>query len=153
MSSNKIDYDSENITFSDFKIGKDHALALTTEGALYGWGNNVDKQLGLADTKNYFSPTKIEYFENYTVHEISCGGFHSVVKASPKDEKDKIMFFNLGNNNGCENEGKTEEGILHLNDFDNADIKYWSSGYKNTFFFYNGEENASANTGVHHGYT
>ena len=148
-----LDYDKENIVFKDVCLGFDHALAITTEGELYGWGRNEEKQLGMSDTKNYWSPTKIPYFENYYAREIKCGRYHSAVKVSPKGNRNKIMYLHLGDNNGCDNESKTDEGILHLHQFDKGNINYWNSGYRNLFFYYDGEEKGSSNVGIHHGYT
>jgi alpha-tubulin suppressor-like RCC1 family protein len=32
----------KNEKIIDFKVGKSHALALTEDGKVYGWGNNSD---------------------------------------------------------------------------------------------------------------
>ena len=148
-----LDYDKENITFKEAVIRTSHAFAITTKDELYGWGHNGSKELGMEDTKTYYSPTKIPYFEDYTVHSANIGQNHSIIKASPKGEPNKIMYFNLGNVVGIPEEGKTEAGILHLKDFDDSVIKIIETGNTNTIFVYDGEEKGSANVGVHEGYT
>jgi hypothetical protein len=146
-------YDTENIVIKDFTLGYDHGLAITAEGQLYGWGKNDHKQLGLADTKNYFELVKIEYFANYTVHEISAGKNHSLIKASPIDDKDKTMFFLVGNELHLVIEGRTEEGVLHLTEYDNTTATTYINGPSNIVFVFDGQEDPSANVGIHHGYT
>ena len=65
-----LDYDTENITFVDAKASENHCLAITDKGELYGWGSNSNNRLGMSDTKDYSSPTKIPFFEEYLVHSI-----------------------------------------------------------------------------------
>jgi hypothetical protein len=148
-----VNYDHENIVFKDARFGNDHILAITTNGELYGWGQNSSKQLGLPEAKIYYAPTKVPYFENYVVHEIRCGKYFSIVKASPKDNLEKTMIFNIGNVQGISSDGKTEEGILHIERFDDSNFKIMEAGSTITIFAYDGESKASANVGVHHGYT
>jgi|LauGreDrversion4_2_1035121.scaffolds.fasta_scaffold585009_1 alpha-tubulin suppressor-like RCC1 family protein len=42
----------KNEKIIDFKVGKSHALALTEDGKVYGWGNNSDGQIGCRDFTN-----------------------------------------------------------------------------------------------------
>ena len=149
-----LDYDKDTITFKDVQIGERHCLAITTNGELYGWGRNTDKQLGMSDTdKVISSPTKLPYFEDYIVHEIQCASSFSVLKAAHKDNLDKIMLFNLGKVLGCNSDGKTEEGVFHFKKFDDSEIKMFRANDENTILVYEGQEKRSKTDGVHHGYT
>lgn len=148
-----MNYDSENIIIKDFTLGYNHGLAITTDGQLYGWGKNDYKQLGMIDTKNYSQLIKIEYFANYIVHEIHAGKFYSLIKASPKEDSTKSMFFLVGSELSLVCEGKTEEGVLHLTEYDNTTAVTYACGPNQIMFAFDGQENPSADVGVHHGYT
>ena len=50
------------ITFTKALIKYYFALAVTSNGELYGWGQNSYKQLAMSDTKTYFTPTEIPFF-------------------------------------------------------------------------------------------
>jgi hypothetical protein len=113
-----MNYDKEKITFVDASIKYNFGLALTDKGELYGWGNNEYKCLGMSDTKNYFSPVEIPFFKDYYVHSFSCGDRHALVIASKRSERDKKILFSLGDIAGISTDGKTDEGILHIKQYD-----------------------------------
>ncbi len=52
-----------------------NALALKTDGTIWGWGNNSDGQIGDGTTVEKTIPTQIGTNTNW--REISCGLFHS----------------------------------------------------------------------------
>lgn len=91
-----MDYDKENITFSKASIRYSFGLALTDKGVLYGWGANTNHQISLADTEMFFSPTKMDYFNNYYVHDFAVGLKHALVQASPNNDLTKKQLFVIG---------------------------------------------------------
>lgn len=97
-------------------------------------------------------PTEVPYFKDYYVHFVSLGEDFSIIKASPKDNRDNLMLFSIGNVHGINTDGKTADGILHLSQFDNQNIKLIDAGEKQVVFVYDGELKASDNVGIHHGY-
>lgn len=68
-------------------VGGYHALALTEDGGVYGWGLNEDGQLGLGNTHSSnnsgaASPVRLDFFDSLAsrgerVVSLACGGSHS----------------------------------------------------------------------------
>jgi alpha-tubulin suppressor-like RCC1 family protein len=56
--------------------GRNHLLALTSDGALYVWGTHISGELGLGYNIPRYEPT-LHPLPN--VVEIACGMFHSFV--------------------------------------------------------------------------
>lgn len=56
--------------------GRDHSLALTSDGKIYAWGNNYYGQLGLGDTTARSTPTLI--ISDLVFTDIQCGYKFSV---------------------------------------------------------------------------
>ena len=46
-----LNYDTENIIFKDVKTKFQHAMALTEDGRLFAWGNNIEFRCGLPENK------------------------------------------------------------------------------------------------------
>jgi alpha-tubulin suppressor-like RCC1 family protein len=53
-----------------------HSLALTESGEVYAWGYNADGQLGLGDTEDRLTPTKVEGLPK--VKAVAAGYDHSL---------------------------------------------------------------------------
>jgi alpha-tubulin suppressor-like RCC1 family protein len=62
--------------------GLDHALALTSTGAVLAWGWNPNGQLGDGGTKNSDVPVKVKLPTGTTVIKIAAGNDHSLALAS-----------------------------------------------------------------------
>jgi alpha-tubulin suppressor-like RCC1 family protein len=74
--------------------GKYHALAIKTDGTLWGWGNNGwggGGQLGLGDQTHRSSPTQVGSLTNWRL--VSGGGYHSAAI------KTDGTLWSWGNNN------------------------------------------------------
>jgi alpha-tubulin suppressor-like RCC1 family protein len=56
--------------------GYNYSLALTESGEVYAWGWNEEGQLGLGDTEDRLTPTKVEGLPK--VKAIAAGGAHSL---------------------------------------------------------------------------
>ncbi len=71
--------------FPDRKVisiacGSYHSMALTETGQVYSWGLNKYGQLGIGNTLNKNSPTRIELnYQKYKITKISCGQKHSFI--------------------------------------------------------------------------
>ena len=58
--------------------GQYHSLALTADGAVWGWGGGVYGKLGHGDTQDQLLPRKIEAFAGQRVVAVSAGCEHSL---------------------------------------------------------------------------
>jgi alpha-tubulin suppressor-like RCC1 family protein len=54
-------------------------LIILENGKLFGFGSNVDGQLGLGDIQYYENPTELIFFQNMNIKEIYCGAKHTFV--------------------------------------------------------------------------
>jgi hypothetical protein len=106
----------------------------------------------MADTKSYYSPTEIPFFKDYKTHEIHVGEYFSLIKATHKEDTAVTKLFTMGEFYGIKTDGKTDEGILHLAEFDNSPIKHIVTGLRSVIFTYDGEVRGNENVGVHKGY-
>ena len=68
-----LNYDTDNIEFTEVKLGTNHALGITSNRELYCWGSNSNYQWGLPEAKNYFIPIEIPYFKDYFTYLITLG--------------------------------------------------------------------------------
>lgn len=84
-----------------------HAMAITKEGTVYGWGRNQNMILGLGNEethsspkdKIFYTPTPIEFFEKYNIKAIRCGENHNLVyakKTKGTKELEQYHLFSLG---------------------------------------------------------
>eukprot|EP00048_Salpingoeca_helianthica_P021834 m.14644 g.14644 ORF g.14644 m.14644 type:complete len:1439 (-) comp6476_c0_seq2:37-4353(-) len=55
-------------------VGASHALVLSDEQYVFGWGSNVHGQLGHGNTQPYDSPTMVNALAGKGVARIACGG-------------------------------------------------------------------------------
>nr|QHB15577.1 putative E3 ubiquitin-protein ligase HERC1 [Bemisia tabaci] len=69
--------------FEDVVVGSEHALALTSNGEVFAWGNNSDAQLGLATTALIREPLQITDLKNKNIKQISTGRAHSAAWTAP----------------------------------------------------------------------
>jgi len=150
----RLSYDSSAIKFVDMDIYLDHAAALTEDGQLYQWGWNQQGRCGIRDRdlnnfpSNIWMPKKVEFFQDYTVHQMATGSCHTVVLASPKKDPAKRMVFAYGRDDanahhlGVSNieASKDDEFIKHLKRFDTLNVYKIAAGLKCTFVCCEGEE-------------
>ena len=63
-----------NQPITDISCGDGHNLALTTNGAVYSWGDNSVSQLGLAITYNEVTkPRQVNIPTGFKVSQVACG--------------------------------------------------------------------------------
>nr|CAB3252595.1 ZF(ZZ)-8 zinc finger protein [Phallusia mammillata] len=62
--------------------GGRHAMALTTEGNVYSWGDGDEGKLGHGSRADCLTPRKIETFPEKVIVDISCGSGHSAAIGS-----------------------------------------------------------------------
>ena len=78
----KLDYDHNTIKFTKVSMLTKHALALTSDGQLYGWGSNEHLRLGLAEVATVNKPTPITRFNDKSIFQlidVEAGDDHSFV--------------------------------------------------------------------------
>ena len=78
----KLDYDHNTIKFTKVSMLTKHALALTSDGQLYGWGSNEHLRLGLVDVATVNKPTPIARFNDKSIFQlidVEAGDDHSFV--------------------------------------------------------------------------
>jgi len=70
-----------NVLKKFFPSQSAHACALATNYSLYCWGNNVNGQLGVGNTIQYNTPTRVAFFDEgeYYVYQVSYGGSFTIV--------------------------------------------------------------------------
>ncbi|XP_048583459.1 probable E3 ubiquitin-protein ligase HERC1 isoform X5 [Nematostella vectensis] len=67
----------------DVCVGAEHVLALTSTGEVWGWGNNVDGQLGLGHSNAQREPCVIPDLKGKNIRQISAGRNHSAAWTAP----------------------------------------------------------------------
>ena len=60
--------------------GASHSIALTVDGRLFGWGQNVCGQLGIGSTDSQLSPVEIPFFKqnDIDIKALYTGAAHSI---------------------------------------------------------------------------
>ena len=153
----RLDYEHDKLNFVEVFAKYDHAMALTDDGQLYGWGCNIQHRLGLNNEGDKFKPTHIEFFKDYVVENVSVGISHSLVIASLKSDRTKKMVFSVGKEEGVfshygitEEESKNMENIItHLKTFDHLEPYLVEAGNKTSFVAFRGDKLPSSDVGVH----
>ena len=153
----RLDYEHDKLNFVEVFAKYDHAMALTDDGQLYGWGCNIQHRLGLKKEGDKFKPTHISFFKDYVVENVSVGMSHSLVIASLKSDRTKKMVFSVGKEEGVfshygitEEESKNmEEIITHLKTFDHLEPYLVEAGNKTSFVAFRGDKLPSSDVGVH----
>jgi regulator of chromosome condensation len=84
--------------FVDIAAGDNHALALTSRGVVYAWGNSEQGQAGFRTHRpiSGLSPKRLN-FRRRKVVKIACGSFHSMVIDAAGD----LWAFGLNNFGQC----------------------------------------------------
>jgi len=90
----------EDIEFVDLTGNDQMAAAITSKGELYTWGCGP---LGIIDYNGISleiadKPTKVNFFNNYFVKEVSIGNNHILVMAAPKSSINEMHIFAFGDN-------------------------------------------------------
>jgi alpha-tubulin suppressor-like RCC1 family protein len=67
-----------NLTSDWYKIstGKEHTIAIKTDGSLWAWGRNNFGQLGVGDNSTKTTPTKVGISSNWK--NIECGNYYTM---------------------------------------------------------------------------
>ncbi|XP_049838129.1 LOW QUALITY PROTEIN: probable E3 ubiquitin-protein ligase HERC1 [Schistocerca gregaria] len=73
----------QNHSVEDVAVGAEHVLALTSDGGVWGWGNNSDGQLGLGHLLVVREPQIIPSLSGKGIKQISTGRAHSAAWTSP----------------------------------------------------------------------
>uniref|UniRef100_K3WKG9 RCC1-like domain-containing protein n=1 Tax=Globisporangium ultimum (strain ATCC 200006 / CBS 805.95 / DAOM BR144) TaxID=431595 RepID=K3WKG9_GLOUD len=135
----------------DISCGLGHTIALMESGDLYAWGNGSNGRLGLGDTTDRSSPTKISTSElnhpsqgigndqsprpgNYVFRNVYCGASHSL--AVGYDGR----AYSWGKNNqgqcghGHTNDQLSIQEISFFRDEVEEDIVHAAGGWEHTLF-------------------
>ncbi|XP_072176147.1 uncharacterized protein [Diadema setosum] len=59
--------------------GKEHTMAVTQEGRLYGWGSSMYGQLGVGDKTVHSRPVAVEALSGHRCITLACGQLHTLV--------------------------------------------------------------------------
>ena len=62
--------------------GAFHTAALTSDGAVYTWGECDHGQLGHGDTDDQHTPKRVEALVSVSVRALACGGFYTAALTS-----------------------------------------------------------------------
>jgi cysteine-rich repeat protein len=69
--------DLDDATAAQIVAGDDHTCALTSDGAVYCWGENGDGQIGDASTTDATAPVLLDFGGDLTATSISAGAAHT----------------------------------------------------------------------------
>uniref|UniRef100_A0A8C6X763 HECT and RLD domain containing E3 ubiquitin protein ligase family member 6 n=1 Tax=Naja naja TaxID=35670 RepID=A0A8C6X763_NAJNA len=58
--------------------GKEHSLAISSQGKVFSWGAGGFGQLGTGKLKDSSTPKKIDALSMYNVIQVACGHYHSI---------------------------------------------------------------------------
>ncbi|XP_013919267.1 PREDICTED: probable E3 ubiquitin-protein ligase HERC6, partial [Thamnophis sirtalis] len=58
--------------------GKEHSLAISSQGKVFSWGAGGFGQLGTGTLKDSSTPEKIDSLSMYNVIQVACGHYHSI---------------------------------------------------------------------------
>lgn len=127
---NDLAIDLQSLKIKDISIYDKHALAVTEDGFIYGWGYNENRLLAIHENNTYhWNPTKIVALSGFFVHRALASFVHSVVEASPRDgslihkqimtvgKPDDLTYVGVP-----VDEGKENMYIWHLKSFDGLTI-------------------------------
>ena len=122
-----------NKNIKDVSVGKYHTLVLTTNGEVYGFGNNTSGQLGRGSTNGYANgkPQLATILRGYNVSYIHSGTGHSMFITN--NNKVYSCGYNGYGQLGIGNFGETTE-LQHIKSLDNINIKKIVSGENHTLF-------------------
>ncbi|XP_042889350.1 E3 ubiquitin-protein ligase HERC2-like isoform X2 [Penaeus japonicus] len=67
------------------QLGKEHCLALTTDGVVLTWGSGMRGQLGNGELCQTDRPEPVESLQGITISSIACGGWHCVALSTSGD--------------------------------------------------------------------
>ena len=62
--------------------GGSHTAALTSDGAVYTWGDSHCGQLGHGDMSRQHTPKRVEALASVSIRALACGGNHTVALTS-----------------------------------------------------------------------
>jgi len=127
-----------------------HALALTENNELYGWGSNEGRRLGFdpEQIKIVNKPTPIEFFNDknkFELLDVESGHSHSFVTLKEKKEDGSWInrVYQIGfdpdepfaEHRGAQMEDiKTNNGIIAVVSLDNFEIKNFACGHRTSLF-------------------
>ncbi|XP_034296362.1 probable E3 ubiquitin-protein ligase HERC6 isoform X2 [Pantherophis guttatus] len=65
-------------TIISISCGKEHSLAISSQGKVFSWGAGGFGQLGTGNLKDSSTPKKIDSLSMYNVIQVACGHYHSI---------------------------------------------------------------------------
>ncbi|XP_032080220.1 probable E3 ubiquitin-protein ligase HERC6 [Thamnophis elegans] len=65
-------------TIIHISCGKEHSLAISSQGKVFSWGAGGFGQLGTGTLKDSSTPEKIDSLSMYNVIQVACGHYHSI---------------------------------------------------------------------------
>jgi alpha-tubulin suppressor-like RCC1 family protein len=114
-------------------VGEYYTLALSGGGAVYAIGGNVEGQLGLGDTINRASFTRVTSLDGKTIKAIAVGVRHSFAFAN--DGKVYATGFNYHGQLGLgdSGEGTERDTFTEVTSLSGKNIKAIAAGYDHSF--------------------
>ncbi|XP_069943691.1 probable E3 ubiquitin-protein ligase HERC3 [Cherax quadricarinatus] len=76
---------SLGLKVTEVAVGKEHSMALTTNGDVLTWGGGMRGQLGNGEICQREKPELVEHLQGITISSVVCGGWHSVALSSSGD--------------------------------------------------------------------
>ncbi len=85
------------IAFISVECGGGHAMAITQDARLFGWGWNAFGQVGVGnDLKPVATPRNLGRFNGRTVATVSCGAAHTMAIVKERPEDDACVVYGWG---------------------------------------------------------
>ncbi|OMJ82088.1 hypothetical protein SteCoe_17307 [Stentor coeruleus] len=89
---------SLNFPFRVIKIscGRDHSAIVTENSELFTWGNGKSGALGLGSTNSFTNPQKVNFSQDTSIINVSCGAWHTII--IPKCQTQNVNILVTGRN-------------------------------------------------------
>lgn len=109
-SSTPVQISVTGVKFKAVSAGFDHALAISSDGKVYAWGNNDNGQLGNENYRNHSTPTLVTGLESKNIVAVSAGKRFSLALS----EDGKVYAFGLNDSLQLGIDGESESATPTL---------------------------------------
>ncbi|KAL8206720.1 UNVERIFIED_CONTAM: hypothetical protein K2H54_021444 [Gekko kuhli] len=118
-------------TIVHVNCGKEHSLAVCSNGRVFSWGAGTSGQLGTGELKDRLIPKKIEGLSTYKIIQVACGHNHSI--ALTKDGRVFSWGQNIYGQLGIGKEVSSQGRPQHVPALDGIPLAQVAAGGEHSF--------------------